>query len=70
MSYATIIAAIDAAIEAWAGKPVTVTLDGHTNTYRTFDELRAARKYYAGLVAASAPSSALRMTRFNSGGTI
>lgn len=70
MSYATIIAAIDAAIEAWAGKPVTLTVNGHTNTYRTFEELLSARKYYAGLASSSAPSSALRMTRFNSGGTI
>lgn len=70
MSYATIITAIDNAIETWAGKPVTMTLNGHTNTYRTFEELLTARKYYAGLLASAAPSSALRFSRFQSGGIV
>ena len=52
MSYATIIAAIDAAIESWADQAVTITAhDGRSITYRSLADLIAARKFYAKLAA-------------------
>jgi hypothetical protein len=72
MSYAAIISAIDAAILAWADKPVTLTNNGRTTTYRTMDELLKARDYYtrAGVSSSADPASRLRVARFRSGGTV
>ena len=70
MSNTTIIAALDAAILAWADKPVTLANNGRTTTYRSLDELIRARTYYASLAAAATPSGSLRMSRFRSGGTV
>jgi hypothetical protein len=46
----TIIDAIDSAIAQWAGKPVSLSINGTATTYRSLVELVDARKYYVSLV--------------------
>jgi hypothetical protein len=73
MSAQTIIDAIDAAIAAWADKPVTLSNNGRTTTYRSLRELIEARRYYASLAASAATTpttGSLRITRLSSGGTV
>lgn len=71
MSTATIIAAIDEAIENWVGKPVSLSINGRIVTYRSLTELIEARRYYASLQAASGPiRGSIKIAQFKSGGTI
>jgi hypothetical protein len=51
VSYATIIETIDTAINTWAGRPVSIAVEGRTITYRSLRELMDARKYYSQLAA-------------------
>jgi hypothetical protein len=53
-SYSAIVEAIDAAILAWCGQAVELSVGGRTTRYRSLDELTRARKYYASLAANSA----------------
>ena len=48
-TYASIIAAIDTAIETWAGKPQSISINGRTTVYRALTDLVAARQHYAQL---------------------
>lgn len=70
--YQQIVDAIDAAVLGWAGRPITLRFaDGRTNTYRTLDELIAARKYYAQLIAGSKTiARSIRIARLTPGGTV
>lgn len=72
INYKDIVAAIDEAVLNWAGRPITLRFaDGRTNTYRTLDELVAARKYYAQLIAGSKPiRQSIRLARLIPGRTI
>ena len=70
MSYATIIAAIDSAIEKWAGRPVSVTVNGKTSVYRSLVELTAARSYYASLVSTSGGAVGFQLHRIKAGGPV
>jgi hypothetical protein len=71
VSNATIIAAIDAAIESWAGKPVSMSVNGRTVTYRSLSELMEARKYYASLDASAGDiRDSFKIAQFKSGGTV
>lgn len=60
--YAAIIAAIDTAIQNWAGKPMTITVEGRTITYRSFQQLIEARKYYAQLAAQGTGGKGFKIT--------
>lgn len=60
----TIIDAIDAAMATWAGKPVSVTINGHTTTYRTFDDLTRARDYYQRLLNSTTQTKLFTLRRF------
>lgn len=69
--YSATIAAIDAAILAWSGKPVKLTEGGAAGRaveYRSLDDLLKARKYYASLQAQStAPSRGFKIGQFTAG---
>jgi len=56
-TYQAIIDAIDAAILAWAGKPLTLSQAGHSVTYRTLAELQKARAFYDNLLNKPTSSS-------------
>jgi hypothetical protein len=66
MSYATVIAAIDAAIESWAGTAVRISIAGRSIEYRSLGELIEARKYYASLNATS--TRGFQITNLKAGG--
>lgn len=57
-SYTDIVDALDAAILAWAGSPLAVTIHGRTTQFRTMDDLLKARTYYAALAAQTTRSGA------------
>jgi len=63
--YDLIIAALDTAIENWAGKPVSLSIGGRSITYRALSELIAARRYYAGL---NATGRGFKITNLKAGG--
>jgi len=70
MSTTSIITAIDAAIESWAGKPVSLSINGRQVQYRSLDELISARKYYASVAAGSGNiRDSFKIAHFRSGGT-
>ena len=70
-AYSDIVAAIDAAIAAWAGRPVTVSFaDGRSNTYRSLDELVRARDYYCKLAYAGRGARAVGLVKIRKGGAI
>ena len=67
-SFAAIIASIDDAINNWANQPVTLTTaGGQTVTYRSLNELLAARKYYAQLAANQANSKPFKVSVLKAG---
>jgi hypothetical protein len=69
VSYSSIIAAIDAAIEAQAAKPLTINApDGRAHTYRTLKELTDARQYYARLESKRKNPRGFTMSRIKMGG--
>jgi len=49
--YLAIITVIDTAITSWAGKPVSLSVEGRSVTYRSLKSLIDARHYYAQLAA-------------------
>lgn len=63
MTYSQIVAKIDAAIADGADKPLTLSRDGKTITYRGLAELLSARRHYAALAAAQAREGSLGITR-------
>ena len=68
-----IIDAIDAAILANAAGPWEISLPvGGTVRYHELDKLLATRTYYANQLSSTGnnPAARLRITRFNSGGTV
>lgn len=67
---AEIIAAIDTAILAWCGKPVTISQNGLQVTYRSLTELTAARTYYSGMLHSQGASTAFQIHEFAAGGEI
>ena len=67
--YAAIIEAIDAAIAAWASKPVTLAESGRSVTYRSLNELLDARRYYAKLAISAANKKPFKISHFKAGGT-
>tara|TARA_Y100000310_G_scaffold50635_1_gene46626 strand:+ start:495 stop:710 length:216 start_codon:yes stop_codon:yes gene_type:complete len=69
MSSATIISALDAAIEAQGDKPLTLTINNKSVTYRTLDSMLAARKYYESLRdTASEVRDGFKVANFKYGG--
>jgi len=69
-SYQEIIDAIDEAILAWAGKPLTLMQGGHSVTYRSLDDLLKARAVYTKLLNAPTSSSpGYLLRRIKAGGT-
>lgn len=68
MSNATIIAAIDSAIENWAGRPASVTVSGKTIVYRTLADLVAARKVYASQLRTSGGAVGFQQHHIKAGG--
>lgn len=69
MSYTTIIAAIDTAIEAWVGEPVSISSGSRSYTYRSLADLIAARKHYAALLNGSGETrSTFKVAHFKPGG--
>lgn len=68
MSNATIIAAIDGAIEAWAGKPISLSINGRQVTYRSLKDLTDARTYYSNLSAAAGDiRNSFKIAQYKSG---
>jgi len=67
MSNQTIIDAIDAAIEAWAGQPISMSINGQVTTYRSLTDLLAARTYYANLLRTTAGGQAFQLHRIKAG---
>ena len=67
MSHATIIAAIDTAIESWSGKPVELAEGNRRVTYRSLKELMEARAYYANLSAGASGSTGFKISKLVSG---
>ena len=61
-AYATIITEIDDAILEWIGKPITITVNNRSTTYRSVDELIRARRYYAKLSAAANNGKGFKIT--------
>lgn len=71
MSAATIIAAIDTAIENWAGKPISLSVNGRAVTYRSLAELIEARKYYGTVDSATGDiRDGFKIANFRPGGCI
>jgi hypothetical protein len=69
MSYATIIAAIDAAIESWCDKPISIsTTGGRSKTYRSLKELIEARQAYSSLLRTQSGGSGYQIHRVEAGG--
>jgi len=66
--YAAIIEAIDAAITAWAGKPVALAESGRSVTYRSLNEPLDARRYYAKLAITAANKKPFKISHFKAGG--
>ena len=66
-TYQTIIDAIDAAITAWVGDPVSMTFAGGTVTYRSLTELIEARRHYASLLRTSGGGVAFQLHRIKAG---
>ena len=66
--YAAIIEAIDTAITSWAAKPVQLSIEGRSITYRSLKELIEARIYYAKLAARSNNEKGFTITHLKSGG--
>jgi len=65
----SIVDALDAAILAWAGKPMTLSFSGRSVTYATLSDLIAARDYYAQQVLLSTDSKVgFRLTKVRPGG--
>jgi len=56
-SYQDILDEIDAAVLAWAGKPMTLSQAGSSVTYRTLAELLKARAFYQKLLHTPTSSS-------------
>ena len=68
MSYATIIAAIDAAIENWCDKPISLTINNRTVTYRSLTELIKARQEYASLLRTQSGGVGFQIHHIEAGG--
>lgn len=68
VDYATIIATIDAAINNWAGKPLSLSINGRAITYRSLTELIEARRYYAGVANVKRNQRGFTITRLKAGG--
>ena len=69
MSYQTIIDAIDAAVEKWAGRAVSITgPNGGVIMYRSLDELTRARKTYENLLNRDAGTGGPRLGKITAGG--
>jgi len=66
--YTTIIAAIDTAIENWAGTPMTLAESGRSVTYRSLRELLDARRYYASLSVSDRNSKGFTIHHLKAGG--
>jgi len=66
--YSAIVAALDAAILANAGKPTSITINGRTYQYRSLDELTAAREKFAALAATSSLGRGFKITALKNSG--
>jgi len=66
--YIAIIAAIDVAIENWAGKPVMLSEAGRQVTYRSLNSLLEVRRYYAKLQLQINNKKPFRITHLKAGG--
>jgi len=66
--YAAIIDALDTAITSWAAKPVQLSIEGRSITYRSLNELIEARRYYAKLLAKPNNEKGFTITHLKSGG--
>ncbi len=71
-SYQEIIDQIDDAIYAFSAsdKPVAITIDGRSKTYRSLGELQAARTYYANLLRSQSGAQGFQLTRIKPGGPV
>ena len=67
-THASIIAAIDTAIETWAGKPQSLSINGRTTVYRSLADLVAARQHYAQLDQAKQGAVGFQIHHITSGG--
>jgi len=67
-SYTTIIAAIDNAIETWAGSPLSIQVNNRTTTYRSLEDLLKARRYYAQLQANANAGRPFRISEIKANG--
>jgi len=63
-----IIAAIDAAILKWADEPLTIAVAGRNIQYRTLQQLRDARDYYAKLQKATSTTRPFFFQKLKAGG--
>ena len=64
--YQTIIDAIDTAIQTWASKPVSLSINGRSTTYRSLSDLIQAREYYQKLLADTTQTKLFTLRRFAS----
>ena len=71
-SYQQIIDQIDDAIYAFAAsdKPVAITIEGRSKTYRSLAELQSTRAYYANLLRTQGGGQAFQLTRLKPGGPL
>jgi len=67
-TYAEIIAKIDDAIYDWIDKPVTISHNNRTTTFRTLDELLQARAKYVKLQSVASSGGGLRFSNIKAGG--
>lgn len=68
--YATIIAAIDTAIENWCDKPISIsTTGGRSKTYRSLTELVDARQAYASLLRTQSGGVGYQIHHVKAGGS-
>lgn len=65
---ASIIAAIDAAVEAQVAFPYSVAGVGRTITFRNLDDMLKTREFYAGLLRTSSQALGPRFTPIKNGG--
>ena len=69
-SYQQIIDSIDDALYTFCqyNKPVSVTVEGNTRTYRSLSELQSARNYYANLLRTQSGGAGFQLTNLKHGG--
>ena len=66
--YQAIIDAIDAAILAWVGEPVSLSIAGRTLTYRSLGELLEARKHYSTILRTQSGGQGFQISHIAAGG--